>query len=63
MNTWDVHSVTTQYLLPEGLAIHIGIEHNLPKEEMHFPPMPSSADSPPVRNKYFRENTHGTAAL
>jgi putative isomerase len=27
-NTWDVHSVTTHVLLPEGLAIHIGIEHN-----------------------------------
>ena len=23
-NTWDVHSVTTQVLLPEGLAIHVG---------------------------------------
>ena len=27
-NTWDTHSVTTQVLLPEGLAIHIGIKHN-----------------------------------
>ncbi|MGC2764624.1 MAG: hypothetical protein WB607_03885, partial [Candidatus Acidiferrum sp.] len=27
-NTWDVHSVTTQVLLPEGLAIHIGLKHN-----------------------------------
>jgi hypothetical protein len=27
-NTWDVHSVTTYVLLPEGLAIHIGIKHN-----------------------------------
>jgi len=27
-NTWDVHSVATQVLLPEGLAIHVGIEHN-----------------------------------
>jgi hypothetical protein len=27
-NTWDVHSVTTQVLLPEGLAIHLGLEHN-----------------------------------
>jgi putative isomerase len=27
-NTWDVHSVTTHVLLPEGLAIHIGLEHN-----------------------------------
>ncbi len=27
-NTWDTHSVTTQVLLPEGLAIHIGLQHN-----------------------------------
>jgi putative isomerase len=27
-NTWDVHSVTTQVLLPQGLAIHIGMKHN-----------------------------------
>jgi putative isomerase len=27
-NTWDVHSVTTHVLLPEGLAIHVGLEHN-----------------------------------
>jgi hypothetical protein len=27
-NTWDVNSVTTQVLLPEGLAIHIGLKHN-----------------------------------
>jgi putative isomerase len=27
-NTWDVHSVTTQVLLPEGLAIHISLKHN-----------------------------------
>jgi putative isomerase len=27
-NTWDVHSVTTQVLLPDGLAIHVGLEHN-----------------------------------
>lgn len=27
-NTWDVHSVTTQVLLPEGLAIHVGVRHN-----------------------------------
>src|SRR5258708_5708987 len=27
-NTWDVHSVTTHVLLPGGLAIHIGLEHN-----------------------------------
>jgi hypothetical protein len=27
-NTWDVHSVTTQVLLPEGLAIRVGMKHN-----------------------------------
>ncbi len=27
-NTWDVHSVTTQVLLPEGLAIHVSMKHN-----------------------------------
>ncbi len=27
-NTWDVHSVATQVLLPEGLAIHVGMQHN-----------------------------------
>lgn len=26
-NTWDVNSVTTQVLLPEGLAVQIGIKH------------------------------------
>ena len=27
-NSWDVHSVTPQVLLPEGLAIHVGMKHN-----------------------------------
>jgi putative isomerase len=27
-NTWDAHSVTTQVLLPDGLAIHVGLKHN-----------------------------------
>jgi len=27
-NTWDVGSVATQVLLPEGLAIHVGLKHN-----------------------------------
>src|ERR1039458_8840536 len=27
-NTWDTNSVTTQVLLPEGLAIHFGLKHN-----------------------------------
>lgn len=27
-NTWDVNSVMTQVLLPEGLAIHVGLKHN-----------------------------------
>ena len=27
-NTWDVYSATTYVLLPEGLAIHVGLNHN-----------------------------------
>ncbi len=27
-NTWDAHSVTTHVLLPEGLAIHLGLKLN-----------------------------------
>jgi hypothetical protein len=27
-NTWDVHSVITHVLLPEGLAIHVSMKHN-----------------------------------
>jgi putative isomerase len=27
-NTWDVHSVATQVLLPEGVVIHVGMKHN-----------------------------------
>jgi putative isomerase len=27
-NTWDVNSVMTQVLMPEGLAIHVGLKHN-----------------------------------
>ena len=27
-NTWDAHSLTTQVLLPDGLAIHVGLKHN-----------------------------------
>jgi putative isomerase len=27
-NTWDVNSVTTHVLLPQGLAIHVGLKHN-----------------------------------
>jgi putative isomerase len=26
-NTWDTHSVMTEVLLPEGLAVHVGIKH------------------------------------
>ena len=35
-NTWDVHSVTTQVLLPEGLAIHVGMKHNTTEAAMRF---------------------------
>lgn len=27
-NTWDVNSVTTHVLLPEGLAVQVGLKHN-----------------------------------
>jgi putative isomerase len=27
-NTWDVNSVTTQVLLPRGLAVHLAMKHN-----------------------------------
>jgi putative isomerase len=27
-NTWDVHSVMTQVMLPAGLAVHVGMKHN-----------------------------------
>jgi hypothetical protein len=27
-NTWDTHSVTTQVLLPSGLAVHVQMKHN-----------------------------------
>jgi putative isomerase len=27
-NTWDVNSVTTSVLLPEGLAVQVGLKHN-----------------------------------
>jgi putative isomerase len=27
-NTWDAHSVATHVLLPDGLAIHVGLKHN-----------------------------------
>jgi len=27
-NTWDVYSVATHVLLPDGLAIHLGLNHN-----------------------------------
>ena len=27
-NTWDVHSVAAQVLLPEGFTIRVGIKHN-----------------------------------
>jgi putative isomerase len=35
-NTWDVHSVTTQVLLPEGLAIHVGLKHNTTESQDAF---------------------------
>jgi putative isomerase len=35
-NTWDVHSVTTHVLLPEGLAIHIGLKHKTTENSEAF---------------------------
>lgn len=35
-NTWDVHSVATQVLLPEGLAIHVGMKHNTTESQDAF---------------------------
>ncbi len=35
-NTWDVNSVTTQVLLPEGLAIHLGLKHNTTESREAF---------------------------
>ncbi len=37
-NTWDVNSVTTYVLLPAGLAIHVGLEHNATSWGNHFLP-------------------------
>ena len=35
-NTWDVHSVATQVLLPEGLAIHVGMKHSTSLDDDRF---------------------------
>jgi putative isomerase len=35
-NTWDVHSVTTHVLLPQGLAIHVGMKHNSTLADTEF---------------------------
>lgn len=35
-NTWDVNSVTTHVLLPEGLAIRIGLKHNTSENSDKF---------------------------
>lgn len=35
-NTWDVNSVTTHVLLPEGLAIHVGLQHNSTEDSGAF---------------------------
>ncbi len=35
-NTWDVNSVTTQVLLPEGLAVHMGLKHNTTESQEAF---------------------------
>lgn len=35
-NTWDVNSVATQVLLPEGLAVHLGLKHNSTESQDAF---------------------------
>jgi len=35
-NTWDVHSVMTHVLLPDGIAIHVGLEHNTTESRNRF---------------------------
>ena len=35
-NTWDVRSVATQVLLPEGLAIHVGMKHSTSLNDDRF---------------------------
>ena len=35
-NTWDVNSVTTHVLLPEGLAIRVGLKHNTSENSDKF---------------------------
>ena len=35
-NSWDVHSVATQVLLPDGLAIHFGLKHNTTESNESF---------------------------
>ncbi len=37
-NTWDTRSVTTQVLLPDGLAIHLGMKHNTTESHDAFLP-------------------------
>lgn len=37
-NTWDVHSVTTHVLLPQGIAIHLGLKHNTTENSDAFLP-------------------------
>ena len=37
-NTWDVNSVTTHVLLPDGLAIHIGLHRLRKNSTLQKPP-------------------------
>jgi len=61
-NTSDVHSVTTHVLLPEGLAIHIGLEHNSTEGGDAFLPDALIGRLTPGAEQVFWENTHGMAA-
>src|SRR5208283_5076733 len=61
-NTWDVHSVTTQVLLPEGLAIRVALQH---KTTLYGDALLEDVLIGEVRgvtrSRYFPDRTLGTA--
>lgn len=52
-NTWDVNSVTTQVLLPEGLALHLGMKHNNTEGRASFLPDALIGSSEPDAGQVF----------
>ena len=62
-NTWDVHSVTTQVLLPEGLAVHIGLKHNSTLWGESFLSDALIGRQGPGQNRLSRGRMRGTAAI